>query len=67
MVVGWEKRYFAAHEDVLSQSPWFHAALQEDFLLDSRNAKQLYLPDESVLPRQLTHSLRSFLNARWIR
>lgn len=46
MVVGWEKRYFAAHEDVLSQSPWFHAALQEDFLLDSRNAKQLYLPDE---------------------
>ncbi|KAJ5155889.1 hypothetical protein N7492_008692 [Penicillium capsulatum] len=44
MVVGREQRLFAAHEDVLSISPYFHAALKEKFM--ENGAKQLTLPDE---------------------
>lgn len=46
MVVGREERYFAAHEDILSRSPWFRAVLQEEFPRDATGAKQLQLPDE---------------------
>ncbi|KAJ5266941.1 hypothetical protein N7478_009749 [Penicillium angulare] len=44
MVVGHDQRLFAAHEDVLSVSPYFRTALKEKFLDD--RAKQLALPDE---------------------
>lgn len=44
MIVGRDQRLFAAHEDVLSASPFFSAALNEQFLEDG--AKQLTLPDE---------------------
>jgi hypothetical protein len=44
MVVGQDQRLFAAHEDVLSISPYFRTALKEKFLEDG--AKQLALPDE---------------------
>lgn len=44
MVVGPDQRLFAAHEDVLSISPYFRAALKEMSLEDG--AKQLALPDE---------------------
>lgn len=44
MIVGRDQRLFAAHEDVLSVSPFFSAALKEQFLEDG--AKQLTLPDE---------------------
>ncbi|KAJ5135557.1 uncharacterized protein N7515_004835 [Penicillium bovifimosum] len=44
MLVGRDQRLFAAHEDVLSVSPFFSAALKEQFLEDG--AKQLTLPDE---------------------
>lgn len=44
MVVGQDQRLFAAHEDVLSVSPYFGAALKEQFLKDG--AKQLALPEE---------------------
>ncbi|KAJ5577686.1 uncharacterized protein N7459_006650 [Penicillium hispanicum] len=44
MVVGRDQRLFAAHEDVMSISPYFRAVLKEKFLEDG--AKQLALPDE---------------------
>lgn len=44
MIVGRDQRLFAAHEDVLSVSPFFSSALKEQFLEDG--AKQLTLPDE---------------------
>lgn len=44
MVVGQEQRLFAAHEDVLSVSPYFRSALKEKVMDD--DAKQLALPDE---------------------
>ncbi|KAL2008381.1 hypothetical protein VTN00DRAFT_8363 [Thermoascus crustaceus] len=44
MVVGCEQRIFAAHEDVLSRSPFFRAALKGQFL--EASTKQVVLPDE---------------------
>jgi hypothetical protein len=44
LVVGHEKRLFAAHEDVLSRSPFFAAALKGQFL--EASTKQVDLPDE---------------------
>lgn len=44
MIVGRDQRLFAAHEDVLSVSPFFSTDLKEQFLEDG--AKQLSLPDE---------------------
>lgn len=48
MVVGREQRLFAAHEDVLSLSPFFTAALKGQFL--ESTAKKVELPDEYVIP-----------------
>ncbi|KAH8695466.1 hypothetical protein BGW36DRAFT_299490 [Talaromyces proteolyticus] len=44
LLVGHEQRLFAAHEDVLSRSPYFEAALKDQFLESS--AKKVDLPDE---------------------
>ncbi|OAX84556.1 hypothetical protein ACJ72_01075 [Emergomyces africanus] len=44
MIVGHEQRLFAAHEDILSISPYFAAALKDQVLDGS--AKQVDLPDE---------------------
>jgi len=44
MVVGRDQRLFAAHEDVLSISPFFSAALKAQ--MPDGSAKQLALPDE---------------------
>lgn len=44
MLVGHEQRLFAAHEDVLSRSPFFDAALKGQFL--EAGPKQVDLPDE---------------------
>jgi len=44
LVVGHDQRLFAAHEDVLSQSPFFAAALQDNWL--DAGAKKVNLPDE---------------------
>jgi hypothetical protein len=44
LVVGHDQRLFAAHEDVLSLSPYFCAVLRDQFLDGS--AKQVDLPDE---------------------
>lgn len=44
MVVGQDQRLFAAHEDVLSTSPFFRAILKEKFL--ENGGKQMALPDE---------------------
>ena len=44
MVVGRDRRLFAAHEDVLSIAPYFRVALKEDCMED--DGKQLALPDE---------------------
>ncbi|KAL1981277.1 hypothetical protein VTN96DRAFT_2823 [Rasamsonia emersonii] len=44
LVVGHERRLFAAHEDVLSRSPFFEAALKGQFL--EAGTKQVDLPDE---------------------
>ncbi|KAF2280203.1 uncharacterized protein EI97DRAFT_369736 [Westerdykella ornata] len=44
MVVGPEQRLFAAHEDVLSHSPFFASALQEQFF-ESAN-RRIDLPNE---------------------
>jgi hypothetical protein len=51
MVVGQDQRLFAAHEDVLSISPYFRTALKEKFL--EGGAKQLALPDEWACPRSI--------------
>ncbi|KAF2127950.1 hypothetical protein P153DRAFT_294408 [Dothidotthia symphoricarpi CBS 119687] len=42
--VGREQRLFAAHEDVLSHSPWFQAACNGQFFQSSN--KRIDLPDE---------------------
>jgi hypothetical protein len=42
--VGRDQRVFAAHEDVLSLSPYFATALKDQFL--EASAKQVDLPDE---------------------
>jgi len=44
LVVGHEQRLFAAHEDVLCQSPYFAAALKGKFL--EGGTKKVDLPDE---------------------
>jgi len=44
MVVGRDQRLFAAHEDVLSQSPFFAVALQENWL--EAGTKKVTLQDE---------------------
>ena len=44
MVVGHEGRLFAAHEDQLTRSPFFAAALRGQFY--ESNAKRVVLPDE---------------------
>ncbi|KAA6416397.1 MAG: hypothetical protein FRX48_01117 [Lasallia pustulata] len=44
LIVGREQRLFAAHEDVLSLSPFFTAALKGQFL--ESTAKKVELPDE---------------------
>ncbi|KAK3341220.1 hypothetical protein B0T25DRAFT_466003 [Lasiosphaeria hispida] len=44
LVVGQEQRIFAAHENVLSQSPFFQSVLQNQ-MLDSQS-KKISLPDE---------------------
>lgn len=44
LVVGNEHRLFAAHEDVLSLSPFFQAALNQNFA--EGNTKRIALPDE---------------------
>ncbi len=46
LVVGRDQRLFAAHEDVLSLSPFFVAALRGQFYESS--VKQVQLPDEYV-------------------
>src|SRR5437764_15005095 len=49
MVVGRDQRLFAAHEDVLSQSPFFAVALQENWL--EAGTKKVTLQDEyGLLP-----------------
>lgn len=44
MIVGRDQRLFAAHEDVLSVSPYFSAILKEQSL--QNGSKQVTLPDE---------------------
>ncbi|KAF1851601.1 uncharacterized protein K460DRAFT_373574 [Cucurbitaria berberidis CBS 394.84] len=44
LCVGPEQRLFAAHEDVLSHSPWFHAACSGQFFQTAN--KRIDLPDE---------------------
>jgi hypothetical protein len=44
MVVGSEQRLFAAHEDVLSLSPYLNAILKDESL--QNGTKQVELPDE---------------------
>jgi hypothetical protein len=46
VVVGHERRLFAAHEDVLSRSSFFEAALKGQFL--EASTKQVDLPEEYV-------------------
>ena len=44
LVVGPDQRLFAAHEDVLCNSPFFHAACRGQFF--ESNAKRISLPEE---------------------
>jgi hypothetical protein len=44
VVVGADQRLFAAHEDVLSHSPLFAAAIRDQFF--EANSRRIYLPDE---------------------
>jgi hypothetical protein len=44
LVVGRDQRLFAAHEDVLSLSPFFTAALRGQFFENA--SKRVELPDE---------------------
>jgi len=44
LIVGREQRLFAAHEDVLSHSPFFAAALKDQFL--EASSKKVELPEE---------------------
>lgn len=45
VVVGQEERLFAAHEDVLSFSPFFAAACKDQFFAGN-NDRRVFLPDE---------------------
>ncbi|KAI1123148.1 hypothetical protein F5Y10DRAFT_252348 [Nemania abortiva] len=45
LVIGRDQRIFAAHEDVLSASPWFQQALLDQYP-DPQNGKRLHLPDD---------------------
>lgn len=45
LVIGKDQRIFAAHEDVLSASPWFQQALSDQYM-DSQNSKRIHLPEE---------------------
>jgi len=45
IVVGQEQRLFAAHEDVLSYSPYFIAACKDQFFAGNSD-RRVYLPDE---------------------
>lgn len=53
LIIGTEQRIFAAHEDVLTLSPFFHAAISNQFLNSPASpsggpsSKRLALPDES--------------------
>lgn len=49
LVVGRDRRLFAAHEDVLARSPFFSAALKGQFL--EASSKQVELPDEYVFAK----------------
>ena len=44
VVVGHDQRLFAAHEDVLSHSPLFAAAIRDQFF--EANSRRIFLPDE---------------------
>jgi len=44
VVVGPTQRLFAAHEDVLSHSPFFAAAIRDQFF--EANSRRIFLPDE---------------------
>ena len=44
IVVGQEQRLFAAHEDVLRHSPFFGAAIADQFFQST--SRRIYLPDE---------------------
>lgn len=44
LVVGKDQRLFAAHEDVLSHSPFFAAAMRDQFF--ASGARRIFLPDE---------------------
>lgn len=44
LVVGRESRLFAAHEDILSISPFFSSAIREQ--ASDGDMKQIALPDE---------------------
>jgi hypothetical protein len=48
LIVGHDQRLFAAHEDVLSLSPFFKAALKGQFFESA--SKKVELLDEYVLP-----------------
>ncbi|EON65376.1 hypothetical protein W97_04614 [Coniosporium apollinis CBS 100218] len=45
-VIGKDQRLFAAHEDVLVHSPFFAAAIRDQFF--EANARRIYLPDEEA-------------------
>ncbi|KAF1812751.1 hypothetical protein P152DRAFT_395990 [Eremomyces bilateralis CBS 781.70] len=44
IVVGRDERLFAAHEDVLSHSPWFTEVCRDQFF--EPNSRRIFLPDE---------------------
>ncbi|KAK7538808.1 uncharacterized protein J3D65DRAFT_351097 [Phyllosticta citribraziliensis] len=44
LVVGKDQRLFAAHEDVLSHSPFFAAAMRDQFF--ASGARRIFLPEE---------------------
>lgn len=46
LVVGYDQRIFAAHEDVLSRSPYFANVLMAPYNQDT-NTRRISLPDES--------------------
>ncbi|KAI2641073.1 hypothetical protein GGS21DRAFT_537572 [Xylaria nigripes] len=45
LIIGRDRRVFAAHRDVLCASPWFEQVLS-DICLDPQNGKRIYLPDD---------------------
>lgn len=46
IVIGQDQRLFAAHEDVLVHSPFFAAAMRDQFF--EANARRIFLPDEEA-------------------